>query len=90
MRQFKASEEFWKNFYALNQEQKASVREKWKIFKADPFHPSLGAHKIHRWSAVRRNTVYSVTIEGNLRVVFEVRNGGEVFTIDIGTHALYG
>lgn len=90
MRRYKASEEFRKNFHTLSNEQKESVREKWKVFKIDPFHPSLGTHKIHRISALRKRKVFSVFIEGNLRVVFEMLDGGEVFTIDVGTHALYG
>jgi hypothetical protein len=87
---FSASEAFWRNFYALRPEQKEKVREKWKIFKSDPFAPSLGTHKINRLSSLNRTTVYAVVVEGDLRVVFLIRNGTEVFTIDIGTHAIYG
>jgi hypothetical protein len=69
---FKASETFWKKFYALPDEQKSSIREKWEMFKDDPFHPSLGTHKIHKLSAVAKQTIYSVVIEGNLRVLFKI------------------
>ena len=34
--EYKVTEKFWKNFYALSDNQKVSVREKWKIFKTDP------------------------------------------------------
>jgi hypothetical protein len=87
--EFKASEAFWKSFNALSSSQKESVRHAWKRFKLDPFHPSLGTHRIHRLSALHKTTVYSVVIEGNLRVVFKM-SGDVVFTIDVGTHALYG
>ena len=85
---FRASENFWTAFYALSPQQKESAREKWKLFKVDPFDPRLGTHRIHRLSAVHRTTVYSVRIEGDLRVVFKMI-GAEVFTIDMGTHDIY-
>ena len=74
---FKASETFWRNFYRLPDRQKATVRQVWKIFKANPFDPRLGVHKIH-----------ALTIETDLRAVFFVE-GDTVFTVDIGTHAIY-
>ena len=58
------------------------------LFKNDPFHPSLGTHKINRLTSLHKSTVYGVVIEGNLRVVFKIV-GNEVFTIDIGSHDVY-
>ena len=84
---FKATEEYWQNFYALSSAQKESVREKWKVFKVDPFHPSLGTHKIHSLSSRAKQTVYSVVIEGDLRVLFLIK-GGTVITLDVGTHKI--
>ena len=88
--QFRTIEKFWKNFYALPNYQKELVREKWQIFKVDPFEPSLGTHQIRRLSALAKHTIYSVVIEknGNLRVLFRI-DGGVVTTLDVGTHDLY-
>ena len=85
---FKATETFWGAFYALSPAQKESTRGAWEIFKADPFDPRLHPHKIHSLSARHKRTVHSVTIGGDLRVVFFVE-GEVVYTLDIGTHALY-
>lgn len=85
---FRASETFWKNFYALSTKQKDSVRRKWEVFKSNPFHPSLKTHEIHRLSARAGATVYSVVIEADLRVIFKI-DGDCVQTIDIGTHDIY-
>jgi hypothetical protein len=85
---FRASEIFWSSFYALSSEQKASARASWKIFKANPFDPRLGTHRIHRLSSIHKTTVYAVKVEGDLRAVFKIA-GSEVFTIDIGTHDIY-
>ena len=88
MYQFKASEEFWKNFYALDDAKKEVVREKWKVFKENPFDPSLGTHKIIRLTSLYKTLIYSVRIEGNLRIIFKI-DDNQVFTIDIGTHDIY-
>jgi mRNA-degrading endonuclease YafQ of YafQ-DinJ toxin-antitoxin module len=85
---FTATEEFWKNFYDLPPEQKESVREKWEIFRQDPFHPSLRTHKIERLSALAGHTIRSVVIEYDLRVIFRI-DGSVVTTLDIGTHKIY-
>jgi hypothetical protein len=85
---FKATPTFWKKFYDLPNEQKDVVREKWKLFKADPFHPSLGTHKIHGLSAIAKQTVYSVVIEADLRVLFQI-DGNIIKSFDLGTHDLY-
>ena len=85
---FKATEKFWKNFHALPNDQKELVRKKWQIFKVDPFEPSLSTHQIRRLGALAKHTIYSVVIEGNLRVLFRI-DGNIVTTLDVGTHALY-
>ncbi len=68
--------------------QKASVRQAWKVFKADPYHPSLGTHEIHALSARAKHTIYSVIIEADLRVIFRI-DGARVTTLDVGTHKIY-
>jgi hypothetical protein len=88
MYKFQASETFWKKFYRLSPEQKESVRRVWATFKLDPFDTRLGTHKINNLSARFRKTIYSVVIETDLRAVFYVE-GDTVWTVDIGTHAVY-
>ena len=80
--QFNASETFWRNFCRLPDRQKAVVRQAWKIFKANPFDPRLGVHKIHALSAKSGKTIHALTVEANLRAVFFVEG-------DSGTHAIY-
>ena len=87
--QFQATEEFRKEFYALSPEQKESVRAKWETFKADPFHPSLGAHIIWGLSAIARHRIYSAVVEKDLRVTFRV-DGNLVTSLRVGTHKIGG
>jgi mRNA-degrading endonuclease YafQ of YafQ-DinJ toxin-antitoxin module len=87
--QFTASETFWKHFHALPPEQKELTRVAWAKFKVDPFDPRLRPHKIQALSARAGETILSVEIDHDLRVVFCVR-GNLIYTIDIGTHSIYG
>jgi len=86
---FKASETFWKNFHALPPAQKELTRAAWARFKANPFDPRLRPHKIHALSARAGETMLSVEIDHDLRVIFCLRDD-IVYTIDIGTHSIYG
>lgn len=84
----RAVEPFWKHFHRLNDPQKESARQAWKIFKEDPFDPRLRPHKIHRLSAFYAKTIYAVDIEGDLRSTFYV-DGNWIVSVDIGTHDIY-
>jgi hypothetical protein len=85
---FAATDEFWKRFYDLSPSEKESVRQKWEIFKLDPFDRSLGTHKIERLSAIAKHTIWSVVIEDDLRVTFRM-DGSCVTSLDVGTHKIY-
>jgi len=85
---FGAAEAFWKKFYRLSPAQKESVRQKWSFFKIDPFDSRLGTHRISKLSSQYNRTIYSVVIEADLRAIFYLE-GDKVWTVDIGTHALY-
>jgi hypothetical protein len=86
--QFRATEQFWRSFYSLSSSQKESVRNAWEFFKTNPFHSSLGVHKINNLSARYKKTIYSAVIESDLRVVFFIE-GNFVISLDVGTHDLY-
>jgi mRNA-degrading endonuclease YafQ of YafQ-DinJ toxin-antitoxin module len=60
-----------------------------QIFQIDPFAPSLRVHKIHSLSALYKRVIYSVAIENDLRAVFYLEED-TVFTVDLGTHDIYG
>jgi hypothetical protein len=85
---YRATETFWKNFYDLPPTQKESARRAWHIFKKNPFDPQLGAHKIHRLSAIMRRTVYAVVVEADLRAVFYL-DSDLIVSFNIGTHDIY-
>lgn len=88
---FKASETFWTRFYALSSEQKKAAREKWEMFKQNPFDPALKTHKINRLSALMGTTVYGIKLGDDLRVTFYRDFSDEelIRTITIGDHDIY-
>jgi len=85
---YRAAEPFWKHFHRLNNIQKESARQAWKIFKENPFDTRLRTHKIQKLSSLYGTTIYAVDIEGDLRSVFLIE-GNCVITVDIGTHDIY-
>ena len=68
--------------------QKEATRTTWAIFKQNPFDPRLRTHKIHGLSALYKKTIYSVVVEGDLRVVFYL-DSNTVYSVDIGSHSVY-
>ena len=85
---FRATETFWRRFYALPGAQKESVRAAWKIFRDNPFDARLATHKINALSGRAGKTIWSVYIEGDLRAVFVI-DADLVTTLDIGDHGVY-
>lgn len=88
MARFVGTKTFWKEYEALSGEKKAAADEVFLKFKKDPFHPSLGTHKIIRLSALYKEPVWSIPVLSDLRVLFLVH--GETFvSIRIGKHEIY-
>lgn len=85
---FRTHPGFRRSLRKLPPGQKQSAKKAFAIFKANPFDPRLRPHKIHRLSAEYGVTVHAVCIEDDLRAVFYVE-GNTVWSVDIGTHAIY-
>jgi hypothetical protein len=85
---FRAAHSFWRSWNKLSELQQRAARQAFPIFKANPFDPSLRAHKIHRLSAHYGRTIYAVDIAGDLRATFYVE-GETVWSVSIGTHDIY-
>jgi hypothetical protein len=85
---FLAAPQFWRSYRKLTESQMESARQAWKIFKMDPYDPRLRTHRIHSLSARFGRTIHSVSIEGDLRVVF-YQAGADIVSVDIGSHDIY-
>jgi len=85
---FKTTPAFRTALRKLTPHQKASARAAFSIFKYNPFDARLRTQKIHGLSAKLRRTIYSVSIESDLRAIFYVE-GDLIVSLDIGDHAIY-
>lgn len=85
---YRATPQFWKNFHALPAAQKDVTRDKFRIFRENPFDPRLRTHKIRSLSSVFNRTVHAAVVEKDLRAVFYIE-ADVVVTFNIGTHDIY-
>jgi mRNA-degrading endonuclease YafQ of YafQ-DinJ toxin-antitoxin module len=85
---FKTTPAFRTALRKLTARQKASARTAFRIFTENPFDARLRTHKIHGLSAKLRRTIYSISIEPDLRAIFYIE-GSVVVSLDIGDHAIY-
>ena len=56
-----------------------------KIFKENPLHPSLRLHPLQG----KLKGLWSLSISGAYRIIFERQKNGDVLFISIGKHDLY-
>lgn len=55
------------------------------IFKDNPLHPSLRLHELHG----KFKGIWSISITGNYRIIFERTDNGDILFISIGKHDIY-
>jgi hypothetical protein len=82
---FKTTPAFRTALRKLTPRQKASVRIAFGIFKHNSFDARLRTHKIHGLSAKLRRTIYSVSIESDLRAIFYLEGDVVVVLISATT-----
>ncbi len=85
---FRAAKSIRRALGKLTPEQRRAALIAFKIFKENPFDPRLRPHKIHKLSALYGTTIHAIVIETDLRVAFYLK-GNVVWSVDIGTHAIY-
>lgn len=79
------SRQFIKELKGLPEGIAALAIEKEKIFKDNPLHPSLRLHELHG----KFKGLWSVSITGNYRIIFERMKNGDILFISIGRHDIY-
>ncbi|MBI2038341.1 MAG: type II toxin-antitoxin system RelE/ParE family toxin [Candidatus Nealsonbacteria bacterium] len=76
--------QFRKSFLFLPADIRDKAKEKVKIFRENPFHPSLDTHKLHG----KLKDKWSFCIKGQYRIIFIFDNKDAIF-LDIGPHDIY-
>ncbi len=59
--------------------------KKVELFKKNPLHPSLRLHELHG----RFKGIWSISITGSYRIIFERQKNGDIVFISIGRYDIY-
>ncbi|MSR85177.1 type II toxin-antitoxin system mRNA interferase toxin, RelE/StbE family [Candidatus Uhrbacteria bacterium] len=79
------SANFIKELKKLPQEIRELAIEKEKIFRNNPLHPSLRLHPLQG----KLTGLWSISLTGNYRIIFERQKNGDLLFISIGKHDIY-
>ena len=79
------SKKFVKELKKLPEEIIKLAIKKEDIFKNNPLHPSLCLHELHG----KFIGIWSISITGNYRIIFERMDNGDILFISIGKHDIY-
>ena len=79
----RATPRFWASYRDLPTEVKEAARKAYRLFRADPQHPSLQFKKVHV-----REPLFSVRVTLGYRAL-GLLDGDEIAWFWIGTHAAY-
>ena len=85
MRQIFYSSKFKKNLRGMPTFVKQAFLEKESLFLMNPFHLSLGTHKLHG----KYKKYWAFTVVGQYRVMFKFMGKKNFGFINIGTHEIY-
>ncbi len=79
------SKKFSKEIKKLPKEIIDLALKKELIFKGNPIHSSLRLHELHG----KFKRIWSISITGNYRIIFERMYNGDILFISIGKHDIY-
>ncbi len=76
---------FVSEFRQLPKEIIAVAIKKEKFFRDNPLYPSLRLHALHG----KLKGLWTISITGGYRIIFERQTSGEILFISIGKHDIY-
>ena len=79
------SKKFIKELQKLPKQIVKLTIKKETIFKENPLHPSLRLHELHR----KLSSLWSISISGGYRIIFERMKNGDILFISVGKHDIY-
>lgn len=77
--------QFEDQFLALPKTVQKKALKKEKLFRENPFHPSLRLHKLKG----KLEGLWSISIDMKYRIIFKPLEDGVVLFISVGMHAIY-
>ena len=79
------SSKFEREYRRLSSDLKLSAKKKEKIFRKNPFYPSLNTHKL----SGKLDDLWSFSVDYRTRIVFEFSKKDIVFFLSVGNHDIY-
>ncbi|HOC53546.1 MAG TPA: type II toxin-antitoxin system mRNA interferase toxin, RelE/StbE family [Candidatus Pacearchaeota archaeon] len=79
------SNSFKQRFLKLTKNIADIAIEKEKIFRENPFHPSLRLHELKG----NLNGLWSISVNLKYRIIFKYMKNGDILFISIGKHDIY-
>lgn len=79
------NDSFAKQFYKLPKNIQIKAIKAEKVFRTNPFHPSLRLHKLKE----KLDGLWSISLDYKYRIIFKSLKNGVVLFISIGLHAIY-
>lgn len=79
------SKKFIKELKKLPEQIVKIAAKKEKLFKDNPLHPSLRLHEMHG----KLGGIWSISITGGYRIIFERMKNGDILFISTGKHDIY-
>lgn len=79
------SSKFEKEYKKLPKKVKLSAETKEKVFRKDPFAPSLKSHKL----TGKLKNYWSFSIDFKYRIIFEFASKDIIWFHSVGTHQIY-
>lgn len=80
------SSKFEKEYRKLSKKVKLLAEKKEKLFRKDPFTPSLKTHKL----TGKLKNYWSFSIDFQYRIIFEFADEENIWFHSVGTHDIYG
>ena len=77
--------QFEQQFLSLPKAIQKKASKKEKIFRENPFHPSLRLHKLKG----KLDGLWSISITMKHRIIFKPLDDGVMLFVSIGMHAIY-
>lgn len=85
IREIKVSPIFEKHYPKLPRRIRDRAKEKERLFRDNPFHPSLKTHKL----SGKEKEAWAFWIDYQYRIKFVFLTEDEVLFLDVGTHDIY-
>ena len=85
IKEIRTYHQFEENYKKLSQKVKSRAVIKERIFRENPFNPTLKTHKLHG----KEREIWAFWIDQKYRIKFIFLENGVVLFLDVGTHNIY-